>query len=87
VAYYLDPRSRYLADAGAILLFAVAAATTAVILQNPGDTTFVRSWTAGEGMLPGAALGGYVLIALGITTRATESLRRVPSWTPRRVRW
>jgi len=87
VAYYLDSRSRYLADAGAILLFAVAAATTAVILQNPGDTAFVRSWSAGEGMLPGAALGGYVLIALGITARATESLRRVPSWTPRRVRW
>jgi hypothetical protein len=87
VAYYLDPRSRHLADAGAILLFAVAAATTAVILQNPGDTAFVRSWSAGEGMLPGAALSGYVLIALGITARATETLRRVPSWTSRRVRW
>src|SRR6266699_1311974 len=44
VANYLDPRSRYLIDAGALVLFAVAAATTAVILQNPGATAFVRSW-------------------------------------------
>ena len=87
VAFYLDPRSRFLADAGAILLFAVAAATTAVILQNPGETAFVRSWSVGEGMLPGAALGGYVLIALGITARAADTFRRIPAWTPRRVRW
>ncbi len=33
VAYYLESRSRHLADAGAVVLFAVAAATTGVILH------------------------------------------------------
>src|SRR5205807_437917 len=61
VAWYLESRSRRIADAGAMLLFAVAAATTAVILQNPGETAFVRSWSVGQGLLPAAALGGYVL--------------------------
>ena len=70
-----------------MLLFAVAAATTAVILQNPGETAFVRSWSVGQGLLPAAALGGYVLIALGITASSTAPFARVPSWTPRRTRW
>ena len=87
VAWYLESRSRRIADAGAMLLFAVAAATTAVILQNPGETAFVRSWSVGQGLLPAAALGGYVLIALGITASSTASFSRVPSWTPRRTRW
>jgi hypothetical protein len=87
VAYYLESRSRRLADAGAAVLFAVAAATTGVILQNPGATAFVRSWSVGEGLLPAAALCGYILIASGITTHTTQVLPRVPSWTPRRVRW
>src|SRR5207249_665150 len=71
VAWYLESRSRRIADAGAMLLFAVAAATTAVILQNPGETAFVRSWSVGQGLLPAAARGGYVLIALGITASST----------------
>ncbi len=87
VAYYLESRSRRLADAGAVVLFAVAAATTGVILQNPGATAFVRSWSVGEGLLPAAALCGYILIASGITTHTTQVFPRVPSWTPRRVRW
>jgi len=87
VAYYLESRSRRLADAGAVVLFAVAAATTAVILENPGATAFVRSWSVGQGLLPAAALCGYVLIAFGITARTSEVFPRVPSWTPRRVRW
>jgi hypothetical protein len=87
VAYYLESRSRWMADVGAILLFAVAAATTAVILQNPGATAFVRSWSVGQGLLPAAALGGYVLIAVAITAQAVPAFRRVPTWTPRRVRW
>jgi len=87
VAYYLESRSRHLADAGAVVLFAVAAATTGVILQNPGATAFVRSWSVGGGLLPAAALCGYVLIASGITTHTTQVFPRVPSWTPRRVRW
>ena len=73
--------------AAALVLFAVAAATTGVILQNPGATAFVRSWSVGEGLLPAAALCGYILIASGITTHTTQVFPRVPSWTPRRVRW
>src|SRR5207302_1716136 len=87
VAYYLESRSRRLADAGAVVLFAVAAATTGVILQNPGTTAFVRSWSVGEGLLPAAALCGYVLIASGFTTHATQVFPRVPSQTPRPVLW
>src|SRR5205823_14132350 len=87
VANYLDSRSRQIATAGALVLFAVAAATTAVILQNPGTTAFARSWSVGRGLLPAAALGGYVLIASGITAQAARLLPRSPSWTPRRARW
>ncbi|MGI0148119.1 MAG: hypothetical protein ACREDF_01120 [Thermoplasmata archaeon] len=86
VANYLESRSRRLASAGAILLFAVAAATTAVILQNPGATAFVQSWSVGRGVLPATALGGYVLIALGITNHATPVFPPIRSWT-RRARW
>lgn len=86
VANYLDSRSRRLAIAGAILLFAVAAATTAVILQNPGATAFVHSWSVGRGLLPATALGGYVLIALGITARASPAFPQVRSW-PRQAKW
>src|SRR5205807_729158 len=71
VAYYLESRSRRLVDAGAVVLFAVAAATTGVILQNPGATALVRSWSVGEGLLPAAALCGYVLIASGRRRRST----------------
>lgn len=89
VANYLDPRSRGIAIAGALALFAVAAATTAVILQNPGPAAFARSWSVGRGLLPAAALGGYVLIAVGITAQAARLLPRARSWTPRsaRARW
>src|SRR5207237_7892727 len=66
VAWYLESRSRRIADAGAMLLFAVAAATTAVILQNPGETAFVRSCSVGQGRLPLSALGGYVLCGIGL---------------------
>jgi hypothetical protein len=87
VANYLDSRSRLIAIAGALVLFAVAAATTAVILQNPGTTAFARSWSVGRGLLPAAALGGYVLIAFGITAQAARLLPRSRSWEPRRARW
>src|SRR6266571_4997649 len=86
VANYLDPRSRYLIDAGALVLFAVAAATTAVILQNPEATAFVRSWGVGRGILPGAALAGYGLVAIGLTVDATTVWPRHRSWTPQRAR-
>jgi len=86
VANYLDPRSRYLIDAGALVLFAVAAATTAVILQNPGATAFVRSWGVGRGILPAAALAGYGLVAIGLTVDATTVWPRHRAWTPQRAR-
>ena len=86
VASHLEPRSRHLAEVGALVLFAVAAASTAVILQSPGATAFVRSWSVGRGILPAAALIGYVLIALGMTVHAVPVIPRVRSWTPQRVR-
>ena len=86
VANYASPRSQYLIDAGVLLLFAVAAATTAVILQNPGATAFVRSWSVGRGILPAAALSGYALIAAGLTVRPAPVRPRVRTWTPQRIR-
>jgi hypothetical protein len=87
VARFLDPRFGFVVGAGAFVLFAVAGASTAVILQNPGATTFIRSWSVGRGILPAAALAGYVLIALGLTARAVPAVPRSQSWTSRRVRW
>jgi hypothetical protein len=84
VASYLAPGSRRVAEAGAFVLFAVAAATVAVVLQNPGATAFVQSWTVGRGLLPAAALGGYVLIALGTTLPGVPAAPRPPRWTPQR---
>lgn len=85
VAEYLEPRSRYVAKAGAVALFTVAAATTAIILQNPGVTTFVRSWSVGRGLLPATALTGYLLIAVGVTARAASAIPRMRPWAPRRI--
>lgn len=70
VANFLDGPSRRLVDVGGLLLFAVAAATTAVILQHPGASAFLQSWSAGGGLLPIAALLGYALIATGLTLHA-----------------
>src|SRR5436309_990621 len=86
VANSLDLRARYLIDAGALVLFAVAAATTAVILQNPGATAFVRSWGVGRGILPAAALAGYGLVAIGLTVDATTVWPRHRAWTPQQAR-
>jgi hypothetical protein len=82
VAGCLGPRFRYLADIGAFVLFAVAAATTVVVLQNPGATAFVQAWSLGLGILPGAALAGYAMIAVGMTAH----LAPVTSWIPTRTR-
>src|SRR2546425_6009778 len=85
VASYLAPRSRRVAESGAVVLFAVSAATVAVVLQNPGATAFVRSWSVGQGLLPAAALGGYVLIAIGTTLGGAPVVPpRTRSWTPQR---
>ncbi len=87
VARFLEPRFRFVVGSGAFVLFAVAGVSTAVILQNPGATAFIRSWSVGRGILPAAALAGYVLIALGMTARAVPAAPRVRSWRPLRVRW
>lgn len=81
VAGCLEPRFRYLADIGAFVLFTVAAATTVVVLQNPGPTAFVQAWSLGPGILPGAALAGYALIALGMTAHLVPVTSRIPTWT------
>src|SRR2546428_6200699 len=86
VAGYLEPRFRYLADVGAFVLFAVAAATTGVVLQSPGATAFTQAWSLGSGILLGAALVGYVLIALGMTAHLAPATLRLPMWPRQRPR-
>jgi len=86
VAGYLEPRFRHLADLGAFVLFAVAAATTGVVLQSPGATAFAQAWNLGFGILPAAALVGYVLIALGMTAHLAPATSRFPRWTRQRSR-
>jgi len=86
VANYLDSASRRLADLGAALLFAVAGASTAVILQNPNLNAFVDAWTVGRGLLPGAALVGYLLIAAGLTFHLVPVLYRSRHGTFRSAR-
>ena len=87
VASYMEPRARTIIDLGAFVLFAVAAASTAVILQNPGATAFVRSWSVGRGILPAAALGGYLLVAGGMTLRAPVGISRARSWPTASPSW
>ncbi len=74
VAGFLDPPSRRLTDLGVLVLFAVAAASAAVMLQHPGVGSFVAAWSAGRGVLPGAAFLGYALVALGLSS----NLRPMP---------
>ncbi len=79
VGNYLSPTARRLTDAGAILLFAVAGATTLVVLENPDATVFVRSWSVGYGILPAAACAAYVLIAVAMTWSPLPQPKRVPT--------
>jgi hypothetical protein len=87
VGNFLDGPSRRMTDAGAIVLFAVAAATTAIVLHAPSTTMFQRSWSVGFGTLPAAACAGYVLVALGLTTRSLPEPVPTRGWgaakTPR----
>lgn len=87
VANYLDARSRILASAGSVVLFAVAAATTMLVLQTPDALVFLRSWSLGRGLLPASALVGYVLIASGMAIQVTPVGMGLHSWTPVRARW
>ncbi len=76
VANYLDPRAKHLADLGALILFAVAAASTILIVQYPETSIFVRTWSLGRGLLPAAAFIGYGLIAGGMTLHAVPAVAR-----------
>lgn len=77
VGNFLTPSARRLTDVGAMILFAVAAATTLVVLQNPDATVFVRSWSVGYGILPAAACAGYLLIAVAVTLSPLPQPKRV----------
>ncbi len=79
VGNFLSPTARRLTDAGAMILFAVAGATTLVVLQNPDNSIFVRSWSVGYGILPAAACAGYVLIAVAMTLRTLPESKPLPT--------
>jgi hypothetical protein len=87
VGNFLDGPSRRMADAGAMILFAVAAATTAIVFNAPATTIFQRSWSVGFGILPAAACAGYVLVALGLTMHSIPEPIPTRGWgaakTPR----
>jgi len=78
-ANFLDGPSRRLAEAGVIVLFAVAAATSAVVLANPDATVFVRSWSVGSGILPAAACLGYLLVAGSLTLHSLPEPKPAPT--------
>jgi hypothetical protein len=77
VARSLEPRFRYLTDVGVLVLFAVAAATTVAVLQSPGATAFIQTWSFGYGVMPAAAALGYVLIAVGMSTYSATVKSRI----------
>lgn len=79
VARSLEPPFQYLADLGALVLFAVAAATTVIILESPGATAFVHAWSLGLGVLPAAGAVGYGLIAFGMTGHSATVKSRIPT--------
>ncbi len=79
VGNFLAPSAKWLTDAGAIILFADAAATTLIVFGNPGSAAFVRSWAVGDGILPAVACVGYMLIAASLTMRALPETKRVPT--------
>lgn len=79
IARSLEPRFQYLMDLGALVLFAVAAATTVTILQSPGATAFVEAWSLGSGVLPAAAAVGYGLVAVGMSTHSATGESRIPT--------
>jgi hypothetical protein len=79
VGNYLAPSAKRLTDVGAMILFAVSAATTLVVLNDPGSAAFVRSWSVGGGVLPAVACVGYVLIATGMTMRSLPESKAVPT--------
>lgn len=92
VGNFLDATSKRLTDAGAMILFAVAAATTAIVLHEPASTVFVQSWSVGFGILPALACAGYILVATGLTHHKLPEPAPTRGWalakTPRaKERW
>jgi hypothetical protein len=92
VGNFLDSTSKRLTDAGAMVLFAVAAVTTALVLHAPASTVFTQSWSVGFGILPAAAGAGYLLIATGMTHHKLAEPAPTRGWalakTPRaKERW
>ncbi len=87
VGNLLTPTAKHLTDAGAVVLFSVAAATTAIVLRTPASTVFVESWSVGFGALPAAASAAYVLIGIGISHRPLPQPKPTRGWalakTPR----
>ena len=79
VANFLGRPAKHLADAGAMILFAVAAATTLVVLRDPSPYAFVRSWSVAAGILPAAACAGYLLIASALTVRPAPEAKALPT--------
>jgi len=79
VGNFLSPAARRLTDLGAVILFAVAAATTLIVLETPNASIFVRSWSVGYGILPAAACAGYLLVATAMTMRAQPAAKPVPT--------
>lgn len=80
VGDYLQKWPRVATQFGAGLLFAVAAATTVLILQNPDVGVLLRAWAVGRGLMPAAAALGYLLVAGGLTDHAAL----VPEPEPKR---
>lgn len=79
VANFLGRPGKHLADAGAMVLFAVAAATTLVVLRDPSPYAFVRSWSVAAGILPALACAGYFLIASALTVPAVPETKPLPA--------
>jgi len=86
VARSLEPPFQYLTDLGALILFAVAAATTVIILQSPGASAFVQAWSLGLGVLPAAAAVGYGLIAFGMTAQSATVKAPIATTQPGSLR-
>lgn len=84
VGNFLRLRFRVIVDLGAAILFAVAAATTVIVLQNPEPLIFFHAWTVGEGLMPAAAALGYVLVAFGLTPQAVADVEPAPKPRPTR---
>ncbi len=79
VADFLSPGPRRLSDLGSAILFAVAAATTLLILTDPSSSIFLQAWSVDFGILPAAACAGYLLIATGITWTGAPEATPVPT--------